>query len=82
MGRWRLPATNMMNMKLPVPPVDEQKNIADFLDHQCNLIDRSIGDLRTQLTLLGSYKKSLIFDYVTGKKEVPADFRKEQSYEK
>lgn len=82
MGRWRLPATNMMNMKLPVPPVDEQKNIADFLDHQCDLIDRSIGDLWTQLTQLGSYKKSLIFDYVTGKKEVPADFRKEQSYEK
>ncbi|WP_283651028.1 restriction endonuclease subunit S [Ileibacterium valens] len=82
MGRWRLPATNMMNMKLPVPPVDEQKNIADFLDRQCDLIDRSIGDLWTQLTQLGSYKKSLIFDYVTGKKEVPADFRKEQSYEK
>lgn len=56
----------------PVPPVNEQKQIADYLDFKCAMIDSSIADKQHQLSILEQYKKSLIYEYVTGKKEVPA----------
>ena len=51
---------------------DEQKAIADYLDKKCSEIDATIADKQKQLETLDEYKKSLIFEYVTGKKEVPA----------
>lgn len=55
----------------PVPPIQEQKQIADYLDFKCAEIDSIIDQKKEQLTVLESYKKSLIYEYVTGKKEVP-----------
>lgn len=81
MGRWRLPASNFLNMKLPLPPVEEQKRIANYLDKRCKQIDTQISNLTGQKSTLVSYKKSIIFDYVTGKKEVPASFFKENNDE-
>lgn len=57
---------------IPVPPRSEQNCIADFLDKKCNEVDTTIQEKRQQLMILDSYKKSLIYEYVTGKKEVPA----------
>lgn len=57
--------------KLPVPNLAEQQEIANYLDGRCAEIDAVIGAKREQLEVLGEYKKSLIFEYVTGKKEVP-----------
>lgn len=51
---------------------DEQIAICDYLDHICAEIDSIIVAKKTQLESLDAYKKSLIFEYVTGKKEVPA----------
>lgn len=48
---------------------DEQKAIADYLDEKCSEIDATIADKQKQLETLDEYKKSLIFEYVTGKKE-------------
>lgn len=53
-----------------VPPLPEQKAIADYLDEKCSAIDATIADKQKQLETLDEYKKSLIFEYVTGKKEV------------
>ena len=55
-----------------VPPVQEQKIIADFLDAKCEEIDKVIAAKIEQLAIIDEYKKSLIYEYVTGKKEVPA----------
>lgn len=58
------------NSEMPVPPLPEQKAIADYLDEKCSAIDATIADKQRQLETLDEYKKSLIFEYVTGKKEV------------
>ena len=55
---------------LPIPPVQEQQEISDYLDSKCAEIDRLIAAKEQLLTELESYKKSVIYEYVTGKKEV------------
>ena len=59
------------NLRLIVPPIVEQQAIADFLDSKCADIDVAIEGKQKQLDVLKEYKKSLIYEYVTGKKEVP-----------
>lgn len=54
-------------------PLEEQQQIADFLDTKCSEIDTLIADKKRQLDILAEYKKSLIYEYVTGKKEVPVN---------
>lgn len=58
------------NTYLPYPPIAEQKAIADYLDEKCAEIDSCISAKKEQISTLESYKKSIIFEYVTGKKEV------------
>lgn len=50
--------------------LDEQQKIVRYLDNKCQLIDDSISIKKKQLETLEEYKKSLIYEYVTGKKEV------------
>ena len=52
------------------PPLDEQQEIADYLDNKCAEIEQIIADKKSQIETLDGYKKSLIYEYVTGKKEV------------
>ncbi|MBQ0041133.1 MAG: restriction endonuclease subunit S [Clostridiales bacterium] len=56
---------------IPVPSVGEQKVIADYLDEICSEINRVIKEKNKQLETLEEYEKSIIYEYVTGKKEVP-----------
>jgi len=56
-----------------VPPIDEQIEIADYLDQKCAEIDHLIAQKEQFLTEIENYKKTLIYEYVTGKKEVPAE---------
>lgn len=58
------------NTFIPVPPVEEQKIIAEYLNKKCAEIEQTITDKKAQLDTLDEYKKSLIYEYVTGKKEV------------
>ena len=51
-------------------PLEEQQQIADYLDTKCSEIDTLIADKKRQLDILTDYKKSLIYEYITGKKEV------------
>ena len=63
--------SNFSQVPLPVPPIEEQQAIASYLDAKCAEIDAIIDGKRQQLAVLEEYKKSIIFEYVTGKKEVP-----------
>ena len=62
----------MKNIVIIQPPIEDQRAIAAFLDAKCAEIDSIIADKKTQLETLDAYKKSIIFEYVTGKKEVPS----------
>ena len=68
--RLRISSTNLLKIKVPVPSPEEQQQIADYLDEKCKNIDNRVQKRRQQLEWLKEYKKSLIFDYVTGKKRV------------
>ncbi len=64
--------TNWQDMKrilIPQPPIQEQKKIAEYLDKKCAEIDEIIKNKQEQLETIEEYKKSLIYEYVTGKKE-------------
>lgn len=52
------------------PTYDEQKSIVEYLDSKCSSINNIINSKKQQLEKLEEYKKSLIFEYVTGKREV------------
>lgn len=63
---------NFVLVPLFIIPLDEQRKIANYLDTKCAKIDSIIQKKQELLTNLDTYKKSLIYEYVTGKKEVPA----------
>ena len=64
--------TKIMNLVISNPCKDEQQEIATYLDAKCAEIDRIIEKKEQLIEELGSYKKSLIYEYVTGKKAVQA----------
>ena len=61
---------NISRTKMFLPPLDEQLQIADYLDTKCSQIDNLISIKQKKIDKLQQYKKSLIYEYVTGKKEV------------
>lgn len=71
MMRWRTYSSEFKRIHVPFPPLAEQQQIADYLDSKCSEIDAIIADKKRQRGILTEYKKSLIYEYVTGKKEVP-----------
>ena len=60
----------LKSMPVLLPPLEEQKEIANYLDAKCAEIDRLIAKKEQLVKELENYKKSLIFEYVTGKKEL------------
>lgn len=68
--RWRTYPEEFLRIKVPNPPLEEQKEIAKYLDEKCSEIDKLIAKKEELLADLERYKKSLIYEYVTGKKEV------------
>lgn len=60
----------LLNARILVPPVQEQKEIAAYLDKQCGKIDAIITNKQEQCATIRGHKKSLIYEYVTGKKRV------------
>lgn len=61
---------NFVKVPLCIPTLEEQKQIADYLDKKCSEIDELIAVKQTKIEKLEQYKRSLIYEYVTGKKEV------------
>lgn len=70
MGVPHLTQEIMSKIKILIPPLKEQMAISNYLDAKCAEIDAVVETKKQQLSTLDEYKKSLIFEYVTGKKEV------------
>ena len=64
--RWN----KLAELLYPLPPIDEQNNIVNYIDEQIARTNEIIADKKLQIETLDGYKKSLIFEYVTGKKEI------------
>lgn len=62
---------SLRNVGIVLPNLQLQEKIINFLDSKCADIDAAIAGKQKQLDVLKEYKKSLIYEYVTGKKEVP-----------
>ena len=60
----------LKNLVVLLPPIDEQHSIASYLDTKCSEIDSLIAIKQAKIEELKEYKKSVIYEYVTGKKEV------------
>lgn len=60
----------LKSMPILIPPKDEQKKISEYLDKKCNAIENLITNKQKIIEKLTEYKKSLIYEVVTGKKEV------------
>lgn len=58
------------NVSLPVPTLEEQRDIIDYIDAKCADIDATIALKEQKQEKLKAYKKTIIFEYVTGKKQV------------
>lgn len=70
-GQWDLSIDDFLNIEIAIPPsLEEQERVAKYLDAQCTTIERLIDIKQKKIDRLEEYKKSLIYEYVTGKKEV------------
>lgn len=63
----------LANFYFPVPNLKSQKEIIAFLDNKCSNIKEIINSKKQELTNLNQYKQSIIYEYVTGKKQVPTE---------
>lgn len=70
--RWRTYSTEFKSIKVPLPPIEVQNDIVSFLNKKVEDIENIIQKKLTVIAKLAEYKKSIIYEYVTGKKEVPA----------
>ena len=64
--RWN----KLAELLYPLPPIGEQSKIVEYIDRQIARTDEIIADKKAQIETLEAYKKSVIYEYVTGKKEV------------
>lgn len=69
-GQPNISQDKIKNTWLPIPPLSEQQAIADYLDQRCSEIDELISIKQQKIEKLKEYKKSLIFECVTGKRKV------------
>jgi len=65
--RWN----KLAELPYPIPPIEEQNALVEYIDEVLDKTNAVIADKKAQLDILENYKKSLIYEYVTGKKEVP-----------
>lgn len=64
---------DLKEAKIPVPPIETQIDIVNYLDKKCIKIDKLSSIKEQQINQLEEYKKSLIYEYVTGKKRVKGE---------
>ncbi len=73
--RLKVSKEDLKSIIIPVPPVEEQREIVNYLKKKCLAIDELIAKKEQYLSEIENYKKSLIYEYVTGKKEVPQKYQ-------
>lgn len=67
---YKIMSNEMAEIRFPYPPVIDQRRIAAELDEKCAAIDKFVGEKEALIADLKAYKKSLIFETVTGKREI------------
>ena len=72
----KLSQENLSRVQLPVPPLEEQQAVASYLDEKCSEIDNLIAVKQQKIEKLKDYKKSVIYEAVTGK----TDLREKKRY--
>jgi len=72
---WTTGWSDMKNISVLIPSTKEQSEIAEYLNIKCSEIDALILKKEQLLSEIDSYKKSLIYEYVTGKREVPQQWQ-------
>ena len=70
MMRWRTYSSQFRTIKVPVPPYNEQIEIANYLDKRISRMEELINAKKSLIEDLEAYKKSLIYEVVTGKRKV------------
>lgn len=73
--RLKVSKEDLKSIIIPVPPVEEQREIVNYLKKKCLAIDELIAKKEQYLSEIENFKKSLIYEYVTGKKEVPQKYQ-------
>lgn len=63
-------ASEFSKIKVPIPPLQEQQEIATYLDKKCAIYDKLIQAFEIKVKKLKELKKSTIYEYVTGKRQV------------
>ena len=61
---------DLENVRIPLPPLPEQRAIANYLDEKCGAIDAAVAEAKKGIEEYKAWKKSLIFEVVTGKRRV------------
>ena len=69
-GRWRMPAINFKNYDIPVPPIEEQREIVEYIELETEKIDLLKKEVEKQIGYLREYRTRLISDVVTGQIDV------------
>jgi type I restriction enzyme S subunit len=69
-GQWDLGYDDFKNIPFIIPPKDEQAEIVEFIESGLSKYDTLIEKKTALLEEMETYKKSVIYEYVTGKKEV------------
>jgi len=64
---WTTRYTEMRNIYIPVPPLDEQQQIVEYIQQKTAQIDKYISDVKRQIDSLKEYRQRLICDAVTGR---------------
>ena len=62
--------STVRNFLIPVPKISEQQEIAEYIDKKMSQLDKEIEHRENLICKLNEYKKSLIYEVVTGKQEV------------
>ena len=65
-------SSTIMNFRLPIPPLEEQREIVKYLDKRIKTLNAMISEKQSLIADLEAYKKSLIYEVVTGKRKVVA----------
>ena len=69
-GRWRMPAINFKNYDIPVPPIEEQREIVEYIEQETEKIDLLKKEVEKHIEYLREYRTRLISDVVTGQIDV------------
>lgn len=65
MGQWDLHVEDFLNTRIPVPPLDEQRRIADYLDEKCAEIDRAVSAAERSIEELNLYRSARLEEVIT-----------------